>query len=165
MNEYSKRLVIVIEKYRALLQTISDNTAALKPNPLKWSKKELLGHLIDSAANNHQRFVRIQDKEDLIFEGYNQDFWVKISNYQNENWNNIISLWYNYNLHLAQIIGNIADEILYKTRTSHNLHQIAFKAIPEKEPTTLVYFIEDYIDHMKYHLDQIFEDSKKHKIV
>ena len=57
------------------LSAISEDAAAQKPNPSKWSKKEILGHLIDSAANNHQRFIRLQLAREIGLPGYEQDNW------------------------------------------------------------------------------------------
>ena len=156
MKSLSNRLFHVIQENLSELKNISSEIASSKPRDDKWSRKEILGHLIDSAANNHQRFVRIQNQEDLIFQGYDQDQWVAVQWYQGKEWGDIISLWYKYNEHLVQVIENIPDSIMTKTRIKHNLHQIAFKTIPESESTILKYFVEDYIDHMEYHLDQIF---------
>ena len=156
MSEHSERLLRVLDENLSKIKAISPERASSKPNLLKWSRKELLGHLIDSAANNHQRFVRIQNQEELIFQGYDQDQWVVVQHYQGMEWKDIISLWFRYNQHLAQVIQKIPESVLTKTRTEHNLHQIAFKTIPKSESTTLEYFIEDYIDHLEYHLDQIF---------
>lgn len=156
MNQLSQRLQIEIDKYYPILLELSEELVSKKPNPQKWSRKELLGHLIDSAANNHQRFVRIQDKEDLVFDGYDQDNWVINQHYQDRKWKDIVALWYHYNCHLAFVIGEMSMDIINKSRTTHNLHQIAFRTIPKEESTTLFYFINDYIDHLEYHLNHIF---------
>ena len=61
------------------LLALSDAEAAKAPAPGKWSPKQVLGHLIDSASNNHQRFVRAQFTDDLVFAGYQQEPWVEAS--------------------------------------------------------------------------------------
>src|ERR1044072_4938939 len=66
-----------------------------------WSSRQILGHLIDSAANNHARFVLGHLKEDLLFAGYDQDGWVKKNHYQQAAWSQIVELWRSYNLHLV----------------------------------------------------------------
>ena len=60
------------------LATISDEIASYQPATGRWSKKEILGHLIDSAANNHQRFVRAQFVQSLDTPSYEQERWVSI---------------------------------------------------------------------------------------
>ena len=124
--------------------------------PGKWSRKQILGHLIDSAANNHQRFVRSQLTDDLVFLGYEQDRWVSTQKYNDESWPDLIDLWRAYNLHLLHVVSNIPEPVLTKPRAQHNLDQIAWQTVDKSEPTTLDYFVRDYLGHMKHHLDQIF---------
>lgn len=122
----------------------------------RWSRKEILGHLIDSASNNHQRFVRAQLTTGLFFPGYEQVEWVIVQNYENENWLTMVDLWKNFNLHLIHVVKEIPDEILKRERKVHNLDQIAFKSVPSSEAVTLDYFVNDYFDHLKHHIKQIF---------
>ncbi|MEO8371976.1 MAG: DinB family protein, partial [Candidatus Solibacter sp.] len=82
------------------LVDISEAEAAAKPDPAQWSKKELLGHLIDSAANNHQRFVRAQQENPYDGQRYEQDFWVASQAYATEPWADLVNLWLLYNRHL-----------------------------------------------------------------
>ena len=138
------------------LRAISPEQSARKPAPDKWSIKEVLGHLIDSAANNHQRFVRAQFTDDLVFPGYEQEKWVSAQNYIDEPWSEMIQLWSSYNLHLLHVISAIPEATLMRARIRHNLDQIALNPIDQKDPTTLDYFVRDYLVHMKHHLDQIF---------
>jgi hypothetical protein len=121
----------------------------------KWSPREIVGHLIDSASNNHQRFVRAQFTDDLVFAGYEQEGWVRVQDYQNEDWNDLVQLWRLYNQHLLHLISLIPEESRLKLRHKHNLHQIASDSLSETEPVTLDWFIRDYLDHMKKHLKQI----------
>ncbi len=159
VNELSNQLrKVVIECYAKLLE-VTEKVASERPSPAKWSKKEILGHLMDSASTNHQRFVRAQFTNNLIFEGYVQDDWVKVQDYQNRDWSDLIELWYRYNMHLADIIANIPASILEKKRTKHSLNKIAFKIVPKEMPTTLYYFISDYIVHLEHHLRQILDDQ------
>lgn len=124
-----------------------------------WNRKEILGHLIDSAANNHQRFVRAQFTSELIFPGYEQDKWVSAQQYSNASWANLVQLWRQYNLHLAHLISVTPDEVLTKSRSTHNLDEIAWQTVPSSQPTTLEYLIRDYAGHLRHHLDQIFKDD------
>lgn len=127
-----------------------------KPLGDGWCVKQILGHLIDSAANNHSRFVRAQLQEDLVFDGYAQQEWVRVQKYQDESWAALVDLWTEYNLHLLHVIENIPDEILSKPRTEHTLDKIAWQTVPLNQPVTLDYFIRDYFGHLQDHLQRIF---------
>jgi len=132
-----------------------------KSSPDNWAAVEILGHLIDSAANNHQRFVRAQFTDDLVFPGYEQEQWVSSQKYAEESWTDLIQLWSSYNLHLHHLASVIPQTILTKPRATHNLDQIAFKLVDKSESTTLEYFIRDYVDHLRHHLDQIFTGASQ----
>src|SRR5688500_4934895 len=138
------------------LREIPPEESAHKSSHDKWSIKEVLGHLIDSAANNHHRFVRAQFTDDLVFPGYEQEKWVNAQRYNDEAWSDMIQLWSSYNLHLLHVISAIPEATLIRARIRHNLDQIALHPIDKNDPTTLDYFVRDYLVHMKHHLDQIF---------
>ncbi len=121
----------------------------------KWSPKEIIGHLIDSASNNHQRFVRAQFSDDLIFAGYEQEGWVRVQDYKGEPWPELVQLWKLYNQHILHLMSLIPEETRLKLRYRHNLHQIASDSLSEDEPVTLDWFMRDYVEHMKKHLGQI----------
>jgi hypothetical protein len=122
---------------------------------VKWSPKEVIGHLIDSAANNHQRFVRAQLNDELSFLGYEQEDWVRVQGYNQEPWQQLVQLWKHYNLHLLHVMSLVPEQTRTKPRTTHNLDQIAWKTVAAKNPVTLEYFMRDYVAHMKNHLRQI----------
>ena len=126
------------------LAQISEADSAVKPAPGKWSKKEIIGHLIDSASNNHQRFVRVQLYDDLDLPGYEQERWVAVQDYQNAAWAELLALWKAFNEHLARIIALIPEEQLART----------FR-VAGGEPVTLGYWVEDYLRHLQKHLRQI----------
>ncbi|MFB3896848.1 MAG: DinB family protein, partial [bacterium] len=107
-------------------------------------KKEILGHMVDSASNNHQRFVRAQQVSEFRFPVYKQTDWVRSQNYQAENWIDILNLWIALNQHLAYIINQIPAE---------KLKVVCW--IGENQPITLAELIEDYIQHQEHHLKQI----------
>jgi len=125
----------------------------------EWSAKQVLGHLIDSAANNHQRFVRAQFTNDLVFQSYDGDQWVEAQKYNEQFWPDLIDLWRAYNLHLVRVVSLIPESVRTQQRKQHNFDQIAFKTIPKTDPTTLEYLIRDYVVHLKYHLDQIWSNT------
>lgn len=126
-----------------------------RPAPGKWSGKETLGHLVDSAANNHARFVRAALTDHLVFEGYDQDAWAALQRYAEADWAALVALWRGYNLHLARVIAGLPADALDRPRARHTLDRIAWQTVPASEPVTLAYFIADYIDHLRHHLAQI----------
>lgn len=152
LGDFRSTVVNATERLRA----IPAEESARKSSPDKWSIKEVLGHLIDSAANNHQRFVRAQFTDDLVFPGYEQEKWVNAQRYNEEAWSDMVQLWSSYNLHLLHVISAIPEATLLRARIRHNLDQIALHPVDKKDPTTLDYFVRDYLVHMKHHLDQIF---------
>src|SRR6267142_3732610 len=155
MDEFLNRFRQTIELGAARLVEIPEEQSAIPRIEGKWSPKEVIGHLIDSASNNHQRFVRAQFTDELIFAGYEQEGWVRVQNYQEESWPELVQLWKLYNQHILHLVSLIPEETRTKLRSKHNLHQIASDTISENEPVTLDYFIRDYLDHMKKHLGQI----------
>jgi hypothetical protein len=146
---------LTIEDASARLLSITETESEARRSTGKWSAKEILGHLIDSAANNHPRFVTAQFKNDLIFSGYDQEAWVTTQRYQQASWPALITLWKSYNIHLLHVVSLIPPQILTRTRTEHNLDQIALVPVSRYEPTTLEYLIRDYVGHIKHHLRQI----------
>jgi hypothetical protein len=119
-----------------------------KPAPDKWSKKEILGHLIDSAANNHHRFVKIQFMPSPFFvEAYAQNDWVRIQNYNEKDTRQLVNLWKVYNEHLLFIMQNTPDKNLEIKLNAQD---------PFENADTLFLLMKDYVDHMDHHLKQIF---------
>jgi hypothetical protein len=156
MNDYVAELRDTIEVAGRRLSSITEAESALRPAPGKWSRKEIVGHLIDSAANNHQRFVRASFVEDLVFPGYDQDEWVRVQGCQDAPWRELLDLWKSYNEHIARVMETIPAEVRLRPRTRHNLHEIAWKPVPASEPATLDDLMRDYVGHLKHHLDQAF---------
>lgn len=139
----ANRLIWLCDNIPALLDLIPDHEFTARPAPGKWSKKEILGHLIDSAANNHQRFIRIQaENEPVIF--YNQNDWVALSNYNAVSPSHLIALWKYYNLHLITLGKAIIPENLQKNSIGR-----------DGQKHTLKWYFDDYVDHMEHHLRQI----------
>jgi hypothetical protein len=152
---YVLELREVVEASTPRLLAFDEDRSSRRPAPAKWSPREVIGHLIDSASNNHQRFVRAQFQDDLVFPGYDQDAWVAAQNYQTAPWRDLVALWRHFNLQLARVMEAIPEPIRTRQRARHNLHQLAWKTVPEGVPTTLDYFMEDYVGHLKHHLRQI----------
>ncbi|MDA9774158.1 DinB family protein [Saprospiraceae bacterium] len=126
-----------------------------KKDENSWSKKEILGHLIDSCYNNHGRFLRAESLDNLIFEGYDQNKWVEMNNYAERDHDDIIDTFIISNLHLANLIGNIPDSVMTKMTTKHNFHLTSMVTVEEGSERSLEYMVSDYIFHLNHHLAQI----------
>jgi hypothetical protein len=154
MDQFVKEFRDTIEVAKAELLNIPANEAAASKDG-RWSAKQVVGHLIDSAANNHQRFIRAQFSEDLVCPGYEQDKWVEAQKYNDASWPDLVHLWAAYNLHLSHLISVMPEQALTIERREHNLDQVAWSPVDRNTPTTLEYFVKDYAGHMRHHLKQI----------
>jgi len=144
MVELSQRLKDVVEGARSELGGYSDSAAA---NPIQsggWSRKQVLGHLIDSASNNHQRFVRALIQDELTWPDYDQPGCVRVQRYQEARWVDLIELWTSYNRFLAHVLAGIPES---KLKTVCR--------IGKDDPITLEELAIDYLRHMQHHLEQI----------
>ena len=152
----------IIVSATARLKDIPEEQTRRSNSADDWAPIEILGHLIDSAANNHQRFVRAQFTDDLVFPGYEQNQWISSQKYRDRSWSDVIQLWNAYNLHLVHLVSLIPEDVLTRSRSPHTLDQIAFVLVDKNEPATLEYLIRDYVVHLKHHLNQIFDEVKQH---
>jgi len=139
----------IVENQIVKFHSISENQWNEKLSDEKWSKKEILGHLCDSALTNIRRFVVTQYKqnENIV---YDQNFWVKAQNYKNTPILDIIHLWKYLNLQIVNVVENIPDELL---------DNICDTTKSEKQSFTLRFIIDDYISHMNHHLKVINNDK------
>ncbi len=155
MEDVLEDFVRTVEEASARLMRMSESEVSARGPEGRWSAKEILGHLVDSAANNHQRFVRGQFVEDLVFPGYDQDEWVRAQRYAEEPWPLVVHLWKFYNLHLAHVCRSAPEDARRRTRPRHNFHVIGFAPVSADEPSTLEHLMRDYVGHLKHHLRQI----------
>ena len=139
------------------LRALGDDVTGRRPAAGKWSPREIIGHLIDSASNNHQRFVRASFQDDLVFAGYDQDQWVALQHYQEARWEDLLTLWASFNRHLARVMAATPTDVRRRERRSHNFDRIAMRPVAAGSPATLEYFMDDYVLHLHHHLRQIRE--------
>jgi len=142
------------------LATLPESVVSWRPSATAWSIKEIIGHLIDSAAHNHQRFVRAELQADLVFPGYDQDDWVRAQAYHSAPWGPLLTLWQSYNLHLARVMATMPASIRERRRETHNFHQIGFRSFSADRPVTLDDLMEDYVLHLEHHLAQVRDRAR-----
>ena len=152
--EYAQRLREAVERAAPRLLAMSDADTDRASGDDKWSPREVIGHLVDSAANNHQRFVRGQLQDDLVFLGYAQDDWVRVQDYAHAPWADLVALWRLYNLHLARVMELAPADRRLSPRARHNIEEIGFAA-PVEATASLDGIMLDYVEHLLHHLRQI----------
>jgi hypothetical protein len=144
MQDLSEKLLVVIAEAEPKLRQFDASESAKPILSGRWSRRQVLGHLIDSASNNHQRFVRAALQPSLEFPRYDQEGCVRVQAPQEADWLLLIALWANYNRYLAHIIAQLpASKMATVCR------------IGEGEPVPLQFVISDYIRHLVHHLGQI----------
>jgi hypothetical protein len=148
MYEVAQNIRDIIGKTLPLLRALPMSRVAEKPQPDKWSKKEIIGHLIDSACNNQQKFVRTMAQPQVDFVGYEQNNWVDAQHYQAADWQTLLDFWAAYNHHIAHIIEHADPSVLE--------HKISING---SENFTLRFIMADYAQHLTHHLKQILPDA------
>jgi hypothetical protein len=149
MNDLSDFLLQTLDRELPHLRALGEERASVAPKPGAWSPKQELGHLLDSAANNHIRFVRAALDGAYEGPGYAQDNWVKLHAWQLVPWSTLVEFWWHHNQLLAHLLAQISDEALkVKCIVSNNA------------PVTLRFLIEDYVLHMQHHLDHLLSREK-----
>jgi hypothetical protein len=149
MTPFSARLQRAIAEEEPRLRAISDTSAAVGPSGEAWSKKQELGHLIDSATNNRVRFIRAALDGQFVGPSYDGRGWVEMGDYAAMPWSDLIVLWKALNQALAAVLGRIPPERLS-----------AECRIGEHPAATLEFVIDDYILHMQHHLDHILSRER-----
>ena len=134
----------LLERVPGRLGRLSNDQVERRPTPSAWSPKEELGHLLDSAANNHQRIVRAQLEDNPTMPGYEQNRWVAVHAYQRREWGELIGLWTALNRQLLAAAEAVPDSAWSRTLT-----------VGGSEPLTLEFVFEDYLAHMMHHLQHI----------
>ena len=145
MIHAATRLEKILNETPPKLFQFTEEQASIRHAPGKWSRKEIIGHLLDSAANNQQRFVRMQLENRLPLPQYAQNEWVSVQHYQERNWMDIAKFWMIHNMHLLHVLKHLDESKVTNTAL-----------FPEYGEKTLQFLIDDYVDHMEHHLNQVF---------
>jgi hypothetical protein len=141
MKAAIERLRFAVRTLPGMLLALSEAESEQRPAPERWTKKEVVGHLIDSASNNHQRFVRGQLASGQGFPRYEQERWVRVQNYQGARWADLIDLWRAYNTHILHVAENMTEE-----------GRRATCRVGDGEEVTLCWLVVDYVAHLEHHL-------------
>lgn len=142
--QVSAQLHAAIDEGMQFFAGVDETRTARRAEPGKWCAREVLGHLIDSACNNHRRFVLGQSADLTKFDGYQQDDWVNRQHYDRVPWRDLVALWSAYNRHLAHVMGCAPAETLSHTAES-----------PDGDRVTLGFIMEDYVTHLRHHLGEL----------
>jgi mannose-6-phosphate isomerase-like protein (cupin superfamily) len=146
MNQLITRILYLINEVPKRLEAFSLEEMTQRPAPGKWSRREILGHLCDSALHNWQRFCLAQHTDgDLRHTGYQQEILVKENNWQGQATAEIVQLWASLNAQIVAVLKNLPKEKLVQAIV-----------LPNGEPATLAFLIEDYLVHLEHHLAQVF---------
>ena len=137
-------LQALLDQVPGRLEKIPSDKSGLRPASSQWSPKEELGHLLDSAANNHQRIVRTQVEDKPAMPDYDGDRWVQLHGYQNRDWRELVALWEALNQQLLAAAKSVPDSAWSRTCT-----------IADSKPLTLEFVFEDYLEHMMHHLQHM----------
>jgi len=136
-----ERLRGIIARETVRLRGMGGPALSSRPGPGKWCAKQILGHLVDSAANNHQGFVRAALAGELSFPDYDQDDWVSVQRWADEDWAVIVDLWTALNRHLAHVLDGLPEAA-----------RSAQCRIGDQPAVTLGSLAEDYLRHLEHHL-------------
>ena len=145
----NKELLRLVSEWELRLLSLPEEVIGNRRNIQNRTIKQIVGHMVDSASNNTHRIIHLQyNASPLIYPDYanlgNNDRWISIQNYQNENWENLVQLWKYSNLHIAHVIDNVNPEKLNNEWISALQQQVSLKAM-----------ILDYLSHFKLHLNEI----------
>ncbi|HUZ95505.1 MAG TPA: DinB family protein [Edaphobacter sp.] len=139
-DELSKHVRAVVHQALPWLQALTEASASRPEKTGKWCAKEVIGHLTDSAINNHARVMRLQIEVTPNLSGYEQVAWVSLQHYADSDWGRLLGIWATLNEHFASAVSHIDKA------------RLANRGNVEGDELTLAFLIEDYIAHMEHHL-------------
>jgi hypothetical protein len=143
-SEIAQSFRTQLNEIHAALFAISPALADTPWRPGGWTRKEILGHLLDSAANNRQRFVRAATKGVYAGPKYAQEAWVEAHGYAEQTWDDLLLWWSAEHEILMAVVDRISEDRL-----------TALCRVGDDEPVTLRFLVEDYVRHQEHHLAQI----------
>lgn len=150
VKQVAAELRLIVNTYSTTFTALQEEDFSAKKNDATWSKKEVVGHLIDSAQNNLRRFIVGQYEANPTHIVYDQDFWVKANNYQNMTSMDVIVLWMLANFRIAEVLENMPEAKYSKQcNTGKDTPQLY----------TLEWLAQDYVKHMKHHINQVIPGS------
>ena len=138
------RLHEAIGEALQIFQAVDETRTTRTPPGGGWCARQVLGHLIDSACNNHRRFVLGQEADLARYDGYNQDDWVDRQRYDKVPWRDLVTLWAAYNRHLAHVMACVPDDAATREALG-----------PEGRNVSLAFLMDDYVTHLRHHVDDI----------
>jgi hypothetical protein len=144
-RESAARLRAAVDEGMRIFGGASEEATAGRPAPGRWCAREVLGHLIDSACNNHRRFVLAHSPSTARWDGYEQDLWVSSQRYADQPWDELVALWHSYNRHLARVMEATPDAIAVREASAPD----------GSRQLSLTFLIDDYVRHLDHHLGQI----------
>lgn len=151
LNIYIDEILKVVNEWEEKLLSLPGNVITERRNHQNRTVKQLLGHLIDSASNNHQRMIRLQYNDNLVFPDYTQDNdrWIAIQDYQHADWKNLVLLWKSFNLHIAHLIESIDKSKLSNSWTDFEGNKVTLEDMIKGYPWHLNLHINDINDLIK----------------
>ena len=147
LADVADQLVLAVDAAVPRLQAIEAESARPWADG-KWTRQQVLGHLVDSALNNYHRVIRAQQGAELRFPDYDQRHWVDAGAYVEREWQDLVQLWSQLNLQLAHVIARISDAALGRVCQ-----------IGDGAPMTLEDVVRDYPRHLQHHLRQILDSA------
>ena len=149
MENTINELKQVIELYTQKFLQIPEQDFSFKPNPSKWSRKEVVGHLIDSAQNNLRRFIvgQYENEPNIVYE---QEFWVKANAYQQTKQEAVIKLWELMNMQICSVLSSMPKE---------NYSRLCNTGRDAPNLKSLEWLASDYVKHLKHHINKVIAGS------
>lgn len=147
--EICSELTELIQRWEVKLALQPPETVGWRRNTQGRTIRQIVGHMVDSASNNTHRIIHMHYQDSPVsYPDYanlgNNDRWIAIQNYQEEDWEELVKLWAAVNRHMVHLI---------RQTDLNKLDQYWVSALKEK--VTLRAMISDYPRHFKLHINEI----------